>query len=101
MDQLLLGDHSAGHYQLFLLGLTSRATSGTFQQPQSSTYIDEILLVAFPKVVEESSLAGVGIQKDKILHPDPVPGYQSPFHVGVAVLVHLFLLQHKGFGVQR
>lgn len=78
------------------------AHSETFHLPQAtwihttSTHIDEILLVSLAKVVQESSLTGVGVQKHKVLHPDPVPGYQSPFHVCISVLFHFFFLQHKG-----
>lgn len=64
------------------------------------TYIDEVLLVPLAKIVQERGLTGVGVQKHKVLHPNSVPGYQSPFHVCISIIFHLFFLQHKG-GVIR
>lgn len=87
------------YYNLFnLLQAAWIHTTNTCTRPR--TYIDEVLLVPLAKIVQEGGLTGVGVQKHKVLHPNSVPGYQSPFHVCISIIFHLFFLQHEG-GVIR
>lgn len=45
------------------------------------THVNEVLVEAFPQVVQECRLTGVGIQEDKVLDAHAVPSCQSRFHV--------------------
>lgn len=45
-----------------------------------ATHIDQVLLEAFPQVLNECSFAGEVFQQDKVLHPDTVPRRQSALH---------------------
>lgn len=57
-------------------------------------YIYEVLAETLAKIVHKGRLAGVRIQQHKVLHADPVPGSQRPFHVQTNVPPpHLFFLQ--------
>lgn len=45
------------------------------------THINEILVEAFPQVVQEGALAGVGVQEHKVLEAHAIPGVQGGLHV--------------------
>lgn len=78
-----------------MLSETKVGTALSAALTQTGTYIDEVLLVSLAEVVQESSLTGVGVQKHKVLHPNSVPGYQSPLHDDVSVIFHLFFLNTR------
>lgn len=45
------------------------------------THVYEILVEAFPQVVQEGALAGVGVQEHKVLDAHAIPGVQGGLHV--------------------
>lgn len=45
------------------------------------THVNEVLVKAFPQVVQEGRLTGVGVQEDKVLDAYAVPSRQGRFHV--------------------
>lgn len=50
------------------------------QNRNNSSYINEVLLKALAKVLDERHLAGVVLQQDKVLHTHTVPGCQGALH---------------------
>lgn len=59
---------------------TLQATEAHCGHYPCATHIDQVLLEAFPQVLNECSFAGEVFQQDKVLHPDAVPGGQSALH---------------------
>lgn len=45
------------------------------------THVNQVLVEAFPQVVQEGRLTGVGVQEDKVLDAYTVPSRQGRFHV--------------------
>lgn len=48
---------------------------------EEKTHINEILVEAFPQVVQEGTLTRVGVQEDKVLDAHAIPGRQRGLHV--------------------
>lgn len=49
--------------------------------PHRKTHVNEILVEAFPQVVQEGTLARVGVQENKVLDAHAIPGCQGGLHV--------------------
>lgn len=45
------------------------------------THVNQILMVAFPQVVQEGTLTRVGVQENKILDAHAIPGCQGGLHI--------------------
>lgn len=48
---------------------------------EGKTHVNEVLMEAFSQVVQEGTLTGVGVQQNKILDANPIPGGQRTLHV--------------------
>lgn len=63
-----------------LLSQQGQQGQGSPAEPRV-THVYEILMEAFPQVVQEGALARVGVQEDKVLDAHSIPGVQGGLHV--------------------
>lgn len=66
---------------------------------RGQTHVNQVIVEAFPQVVQEGTLTGVGIQKNEILDAHAIPGRKGALHVPkdpVTVLLQALTNQRQG-----